>query len=92
MPDISRVILARLGRDPKRHAKERRAEFGYQFLARVALVAKSFALEVSVEAALVLRPVRQFVRLNGRVKPSSASAVSPKLALLLVRGKPSHAE
>ena len=51
------MVFARLGGDAKIRTEEGRTQFGYQFLAGVSVIAKAFAPELPIKAALVLGPV-----------------------------------
>ena len=51
------MILARLGGDAKIRTQEGRTQLGDQLLAGVSVIAKAFASELPVEAALTFRPV-----------------------------------
>ncbi len=64
---VGGVILARLGRDAEIRAQEGSAQLGDEFLAGVARVAEALPAEVAVEAARMLGPVRQLVRLGGGI-------------------------
>ena len=55
--EVRSVILAWLGGDAEIRTEEGRTQLGHQFLAGVSVIAKAFASELSVKAALVLGPV-----------------------------------
>ena len=51
------MILARLRGDAEIRTQESRTQLGHQFLAGVSVIAKAFATELPIKAALVLGPV-----------------------------------
>ena len=54
---VGGVVFARLGGDAEVRTQEGRPQLGHQFLAGIGVIAKAFASELPVEAALVLGPV-----------------------------------
>ena len=73
--DIGGVILARLKRQFEIGAEESGAQFGDEFLLRVAFIAPALAAEVAVKARRVLRPVRQFMRERGVIALGVAEGI-----------------
>ena len=65
VPEIGGVVVPDLRRDAEVGAQESGSQLRYQFLAGVTLVAETLRAEIAVKAALVPRPVRQFMQGGG---------------------------
>ena len=63
--DIGRVLLLDLGRDVEIGAKERRAQFGDEFLTGVALVTPDPTAEVTIQPRRMFRAMDALVRERG---------------------------
>jgi hypothetical protein len=59
--DVGCVILAGFERELQVRAEERRPQFCHQFLNCISFIAETLATEISVQALLVLRPMRSLV-------------------------------
>jgi hypothetical protein len=59
--DVGCVILAGFERELQVRAEERRTQFCHQFLNCRSFIAETLATEISVQALLVLRPMRSLV-------------------------------